>query len=116
MSLFETGNFRLHSGQFSKWKINCETLYEEDLRTLAMVANERINRFGVVIGIPRGGLAFAEHMAKYASTGPALIVDDVLTTGASMEKMKKVIPDAQGLVIFARGPVPDWITPIFRMS
>jgi hypothetical protein len=54
-----------------------------------------------------------------ARVWPHLIVDDVLTTGASMEAARaKLWPGSLplGVVIFARGPCPDWVWPIFRLD
>ena len=42
-----------------------------------------------------------------------LIVDDVFTTGASMEALHT--PGDIGAVVFARGLCPSWITPLFQM-
>ena len=49
-----------------------------------------------------------------------LIVDDVLTTGNSMNKLLHSLPYEHergivGAVVFARGPCPTWIKPLFQM-
>jgi adenine/guanine phosphoribosyltransferase-like PRPP-binding protein len=44
-----------------------------------------------------------------------LIVDDVWTTGGSMEE-HRAGRDAIGAVLFARGPVADWVTPLFTLN
>jgi len=49
-------------------------------------------------------------------TGPTLIVDDVLTTGTSMIEMQKQYPNAIGVVMFARGPCPSWVSSIFSLT
>jgi len=117
--MFESGNFRLHSGDQSLWKINCDCLSTDDWATLAALAGDRL-RFSAVVGIPQGGLAFAEGCRKYADLSqplPVLIVDDVLTTGASMEEFKaRTKGPVIGCVVFARGPCPDWVTPIFHLA
>jgi orotate phosphoribosyltransferase len=116
-SLFAMGNFVLHSGARSRWKIDCDMLGDEDWATLAMMITERIPRpFGSVIGIPRGGLTLAQALKPYATEGPTLIVDDVLTTGNSMELLRRQIPNAMGAVVFARGPCPSWVVPLFQMG
>ena len=70
--------------------------------------------------MPRGGVRFAKALEKYAGDpeGVNIIVDDVLTTGASMEEAKKKLgwSDAFGVVIFSRGPKPDWVKAIFEMN
>ena len=49
--------------------------------------------------------------------GDMLIVDDVLTTGASMEHERaRCSGRTIGVVLFARGPCPEWIHPVFRMD
>jgi hypothetical protein len=62
---------------------------------------------------------FAKALEKYIDPDGdiRLIVDDVLTTGTSMEEARKQLgwDDATGIVIFARGRCPDWILPIFDM-
>ncbi len=52
--------------------------------------------------MPIGGLRLAQAMQPYvSSSGPLLIVDDVLTTGQSMEK-HRAGREAIGAVIFMR--------------
>ena len=48
---------------------------------------------------------------------PELIVDDVFTTGSSIEKerIRSTRRDQIGVVIFARNPTPAWVHPIFTM-
>lgn len=114
MTLFQRGEFRLHSGGMSPWKIECDALTDEDLSVLAERASKLL-KFGDVIGVPRGGTRFAQFLRAYAQpNGGALIVDDVLTTGKSMEEMRLKYPDAAGMVIFARALCPHWVTPLFR--
>lgn len=113
MALFQTGDFTLHSGSKSKWKIMCEALTPEDWAGLAAIAAERLPAFGSVEGVPRGGLAFAEALKQYATTGPLLIADDVMTTGASMEQ-QRAGRRAIGVVAFARTRFfPLWIHGLF---
>jgi len=124
MSLFKKGRIKLHSGKISDFKIECDALTDEDLDTLAYLVSKKV-KFGIVSGIPRGGLRFANILRKYRNpTGFVLIVDDVLTTGNSMneerERMAKLLglspkKGFKGVVIFARGKCPDWVTPIFQM-
>jgi len=44
-----------------------------------------------------------------------LVVDDVWTTGGSMLKHLNG-RTAKGAVLFARGPTPAWVVPLFRMT
>lgn len=121
MSLFNLGTFQLHSGEQSHWKIDCDCLTDEDIKTIAFMLWERLPKFGSVIGIPNGGLRLAEEMSKYSDGVPTLIVDDVLTTGSSMVEYKKLVEEntrkkAIGCVIFARGCCPDWVYSLFTLN
>lgn len=116
-SLFQTGIFQLHSGATSLWKIECDALTDEDWATLALLVTENVAPFGRVEGVLRGGLPLAaalERSARYSSIDRLLIVDDVWTTGGSMEA-HRAGRDAIGAVVFARGPVAPWVTPLFTM-
>ena len=116
--LFQRGDFMLHSGARSDFKIDCDALTDTDLDTLACLIAERVEPFVRVRGIPTGGLKLARALACFAvhQSQRLLIVDDVLTTGGSMEIAKFDVPSAIGAVIFARGPCPDWIMPLFQMT
>lgn len=116
-SLFQLGDFRLHSGATSGYKIECDALTAEDIETLAWLTAQRIGRFGRVEGVPRGGVRLAEALEQYSmlDDDPLLIVDDVWTTGGSMEAHRNG-REAIGAVIFARNPVADWVTPLFVMT
>ena len=114
-SLFRMGDFILHSGNRSSWKIDCNALTDADWKTLALMVAERFS-FGQVVGIPTGGLNLARALERYVSTGATLIVDDVLTTGKSMkEERTKHTGEVIGVVVFARGAYPDWIHPLFQL-
>lgn len=117
-NLFQSGKFTLHGGAESSFKIDCEALTEADLDCLARMISDLVGPFSCVYGVPTGGVRIANALRKY-STGtpwPNLIVDDVLTTGASMEEeYAKHAGKHIGAVIFARGPVPSWVTPLFTM-
>lgn len=117
MALFQLGNFTLHSGKRSSWKVDCDALTDRDWQALAFIISRQV-KFSSVIGVPRGGLKLASNLNKYCQLGyPTLIVDDVLTTGASMEEVKKQIAgDAIGYVVFARGKCPDWIKALWYSS
>lgn len=85
---------------------------------------DHVGPFSRAVGIPEGGLKLAAALNRVAwSTADSiLIVDDVLTTGASMERMRADVlndhPDRaiKGGVVFARGPVPEWITALFVLT
>ncbi len=116
MALFKNEGIISHAGLHLPFKIECDALADEDIETLAAIIS-RAHKFSSVCGVPRGGLRLAFALEKYRSTeGPALIVDDVLTTGASMEEARlKSSEDVLGVVIFARGKCPSWVKPIFQL-
>lgn len=117
MSLFQRKQFTMHSGGIAQYKIECDALTDEDIDTLAWMIAQK-GKFSAVRGVPAGGLRLEKALRPFTSTeGPRLIVDDVLTTGDSMEEYKLLLgwPDALGVVIFARGRCPMWVHPIFQM-
>lgn len=119
MNLFVDGEFTAHSGETLSFKIDCDALTDSDLATLAAEIARRLGKIGKVHGVPRGGLRIAEAVRPYCTGSifhPWLIVDDVLTTGRSMEETRKRFSSKTvGAVIFARRPCPDWIMPLFVM-
>lgn len=124
MDLFQEGTFHLHSGAFSRWKIECDALSEGEWDTLGLMLSEILPPFSEVVGVPRGGIKLAQAMQEFRTPGGfLLIVDDVLTTGNSMREERAfretrhgLYPqDIQGAVIFARGACPIWVTPLFQM-
>lgn len=121
MSLFKTGTFTSAAGLELQWKIECNALTDEDLTTIACVAGPRLN-FSSVEGVPNGGLRLAQALEPFvtegARGGDLLIVDDVFTTGWSMEQHRGG-RCAQGLVLFARDitfPRHSWIKSIWTLS
>lgn len=112
MNLLQLGDFALASGRKSRFKIDCDALSDADIATAAAWLAELLPPFGWVEGVPRGGLRLAAALRFYASIGPLLVVDDVFTTGNSMER-QRAGREAIGAVIFARGPCPPWVTPLF---
>lgn len=125
MNLFKSGDFTLNSGAKSKWKLECDALTDADIETLAYMIGILVGPFHSVEGIPRGGLKLAAAMEKHRYNGesfaplPYLIVDDVLTSGGSMERRRRELANPIGLtttgaaiigvVIFSRGQLPPWI-------
>lgn len=127
MNLFQLGDFTLASGAKSPWKIDCDALSEGDWAALAAMAAERLPPFGSAWGVPRGGLPFAQALQRHRALGceTALIAEDVVTTGGSMERYLEalrrdpqvVFPrDCIGVCVFARGPCPGWVYPLFRLG
>lgn len=128
MGLFVQQDFIMHSGGMGKWKIECDALTDDDINTLALIIREIIPDYNSVVGIPNGGIRLETALKKLVYPQPTfsdsqrlLIVDDVLTTGNSMNhtyEMHNLVGGHEyikGAVIFARGKTPDWITPLFQM-
>ena len=105
----------MHSGSDSDFKIECDALTNEEVETFAMLISQKF-AFGEVEGIQHGGLPIAAALQKYCTRlcSRRLIVDDVLTTGLSMKHAHKHPTDV-GVVLFARGPCPYWVHPVFQM-
>lgn len=114
-SLFQSGAFTLHSGEAAHWKIDCDALTDADWATLAEMAVSVLPAFGAVEGVPRGGLRFAQALHRYVTTGPLLIAEDVVTTGASLEQ-QRAGREAVGVAVFARGSCPAWVRPLFTFA
>jgi len=117
--LFNAGDFQLHSGSVSQFKIDCDALTGNDWQALAYLISQRF-QFKAVWGVPTGGTQLRRYLSLYCIDNdnlPTLIVDDVLTTGNSMEvaKASSIGGSVIGCVIFSRGKCPNWITPIFQM-
>lgn len=128
MNLFQLGCFHLAGGQETNWKIECDALKDEDWQTLASIIARRYG-FGGVSGVPRGGMKLEALLRPHASqyNKNYLIVDDVYTTGGSMNRMRDELvasPDGGGrrylgVVVFARAPIVapnQWISALFQMS
>jgi len=118
MSLFQRKPYKMNSGGVARYKIACEALAEEDFETLAWLIAQK-GEIRAVHGISNNGRRLAEHLGKYLTKdGVRLILDDVLTTGGSMEAARHDVGwhDAVGVVIFARGACPRWVLPIFSME
>ena len=118
LDLFIDGLFISHSGKELEFKIEADALSDRTIETIAKII-KRKKLFSEVYGIPTGGERLAKALEKYAHPeGGLLIVDDVLTTGDSMEKAKHKFGrlNTAGAVIIARGPCPDWIEPVLSLN
>lgn len=124
VNLFERGRFTSNAGLTLDFKIDCDALTDEDIETLAKIIGKSTG-FSKAISVPRGGDRLTAALVQYEDIAydTILIVDDVLTTGGSMERVKKQVmhdysdeyEDIIGIVIFARNECPDWITAVFQM-
>jgi orotate phosphoribosyltransferase len=124
MNLFEKKEFFSHSGDLLDWKIECDALTDEDIETLAYLISKKYT-FRRVYGLPTGGVRLGIALQKYTDENSevSLIVDDVLTTGKSMEDHRHNVwaealsdnEEVAGVVIFARKECPYWVVPIFQL-
>jgi len=121
-NLFQYKKFTMHSGGTSNFKIECDAITDQDYKTLAKLIAQKYN-FKEVHGIPRGGVPFENALKEYVTNdnNNLLIVDDVLTTGGSMEEAKSKFADhgydnVFGVVVFARGQSKNWIKSMFQLE
>jgi len=121
MTLFQCKKFKSHSGLDLDFKIDCDYLSDEDIECIAKLIARR-TKFGGVYGIPRGGERLAGALEPYSNrrSNTLLIVDDVLTTGKSMEEARAWFDngywDIKGWVIFARKKPPEWVNAVFVLG
>src|SRR5438874_1309667 len=103
MTLFNTGSHTLSSGKHSFFKIDCDCLSEEDWNSIALMLIHKLPPFREAEGVYEGGLKLARYLNEFNNdniakakreTHPLLIVDDVLTTGSSMNKARQKHIDA----------------------
>ena len=120
--LFIEKEFIGHSGGQLHWKIEMDSLTDAEWKCIARMIMEHEKRFiQAAIGIPRGGLKLGQYLNEYAthnSNDPYLLVDDVLTTGGSMEEYKKEHfkdKNVIGWVVFSRTKPASWINALFQM-
>ena len=120
--LFIEEDFIGHSGGQLHWKIEMDALEDAEWKCIArMIKEYQQVPFQAAIGIPRGGLKLSGFLNDYStqnSKDPYLIVDDVLTTGGSMEEFKKehfINRRTIGWVVFSRNRPPDWVNVLFQM-
>ena len=135
---YRADKFHLHSGGESHFLLDCECLQYNDLRNIAKIILHKYYPKRVV-SIPKGGDRLAdvlESLLRSSRPEPGsevidvLIVDDVLTTGASMQEawMKLAVdgirlkdmdppaPTIKGAVIFQRGPDMNGVFAVFKTA
>lgn len=114
-TVFQLGDFTLHAGQKSTWKIECDNFTDGDWECFAALIAARA-RFGSVEGIPEGGSRLARCLEKYKTSGHHLVVDDVWTDGTTKKERGHHLPETQYWVAFARGPLEPWCRALFSME
>ena len=121
--LFQSVDFKSHSGLELKWKIECDAISDPEWFTISQMIMEISVPFKEAIGIPRGGTKLGNLLNQYGTRkkeDPILLVDDVLTTGESMKEFKtkrtwRNPANYIGWVVFARTKTPKWVTALFQM-
>ena len=122
--LFQSIDFKSHAGLDLSWKIEMDVLSYPEWNTICKMILEISPPFHSAIGIPRGGVLLGELLNKHGTgreEDPVCIVDDVLTTGESMEyfvsqyRRNRRPFAAIGWVVFARVETPDWVQALFQM-
>ena len=121
--LFQSVDFVSHSGLDLKWKIECDAISDPEWFTISQMIMEISPPFKEAIGIPRGGTKLGNLLNQHGtgkSKDPICIVDDVLTTGGSMNEFLRKRhwrnpTDYMGWVVFSRIKPPEWVTALFQM-
>tara|TARA_B100000029_G_scaffold479958_1_gene527508 strand:+ start:346 stop:729 length:384 start_codon:yes stop_codon:yes gene_type:complete len=123
IELFQKIDFKSHSGLDLTWKIEMDALTPNEWECIAHMIMEHTPPFREAVGIPRGGNILGRLMNKHGTgqrQDPICIVDDVLTTGGSMEEFRRKRhwrnpTEYIGWVVFARSKPPDWVKVLFQM-
>ena len=123
IELFQKIDFKSHSGLDLTWKIEMDALTPNEWECIAHMIMEHTPPFKEAIGITRGGNILGRLMNKHGTgqrQDPICIVDDVLTTGGSMEEFRRKRQwrnptEYIGWVVFARSKPPDWVKVLFQM-
>ena len=122
--LFQSIDFTSHSGLDLSWKIEMDALSDPEWFTIKKMIMELTPPFKEAVGIPTGGTKLGDLLNEHGTgkeEDPICIVDDVLTTGESMEYFLTQYQRnrrpfiAIGWVVFARGQCPGWVTSLFQM-
>ena len=122
--LFQSIDFTSHSGLDLSWKIEMDALSDPEWFTIKKMIMELTPPFKEAVGIPTGGSKLGNLLSEHGTgkkEDPICIVDDVLTTGESMEyfltqyQRNRKPFTAIGWVVFARGQCPGWVTSLFQM-
>ena len=122
--LFKSIDFKSHSGLDLSWKIEMDVLSDSEWFTIKKMIIELTPPFKEAVGIPTGGSKLGDLLNEHGAgkeDDPICIVDDVLTTGESMEyfltqyQRNRRPFTAIGWVVFARGQCPGWVTSLFQM-
>ena len=125
IDLFQKVDFKSHAGLDLTWKIEMDSLTPKEWDCISTMILELSPPFKEAIGIPRGGNVLGKLLNRHGTgkeEDPICIVDDVLTTGMSMNTYREEMDIerwqkscALGWVVFARVRPPKWIKALFQM-
>ena len=125
IDLFQKIDFTSHAGLDLTWKIEMDALSHREWECISHMIRELSPPFREAIGIPRGGNVLGKLLNRHGTgkeEDPICIVDDVLTTGMSMDTYREEMDIerwqkscALGWVVFARIRPPKWIKALFQM-
>jgi hypothetical protein len=125
IDLFQKIDFTSHAGLDLTWKIEMDALSHREWECISHMIRELSPPFREAIGIPRGGNVLGKLLNRHGTgkeEDPICIVDDVLTTGTSMDTYREEMDIerwqkscALGWVVFARVRPPKWIKALFQM-
>ena len=124
--MFKFKPFKSHAGKSLCWKIEFDDLSQDDIDCLADVISTT-HSYRNVEHPPTKSANLINLVGKLAlhisldGDYDYLIVDDVLTTGKSMEDIYIHLAEnhgkrIKGVVIFARSDCPHWIEPVFQLN
>lgn len=125
MNFVARGDFVLRSGNKSGYKFECDALTGADWEGVAAAVMEELGLppFQHAVGVPRGGVPLARAMNRHACPGdsslPFLVCEDVVTTGASMERFREECfkdEHVVGVAFICRGSCPDWVRPLLTLN
>ena len=80
IKLFQTTDFKSHSGLDLSWKIECDALQDGEWFTLSKMIMELSPPFSKAVGIPRGCVKLGDLLNIHGTgkrTDPICIVDDL---------------------------------------
>ena len=123
IDLFQKVDFKSHAGLDLTWKIEMDALSRDEWECICTMIMEHTEPFGEAVGIPTGGVKLGKLLNQYGTgkdEDPILIVDDVLTTGGSMNDFYRKrhwrnTTKYIGWVVFARTNPPEWVNALFQM-
>jgi len=121
--MIELGDFTLHSGKKSWWKIILDNLTDEEIYHISEKIVEVVGPYSMAVSVPTGGDRLAQELNCWPldPSAPVLIVDDVYTTGESIKKIAEPfvasgIP-VKGVVVFTRNSnLPEWVQALFLVT